>query len=199
MPVAVILAGGRARRMGGGDKALLKLRGRPLLDHVLERVRPQVRAVALSANGDPARFAGWGLEVLADATPDYPGPLAGILAGMRWARRAYPEERLLLSAPTDSPLLPMDLVARLLAARGDCVVCAASAGRIHPVVALWPVVLADALAATLAAGRGGVAAFAEARGLTRVDFPVGEADPFLNINAPADLAAVRAVGYARME
>lgn len=192
-PVAVVLAGGLARRMGGGDKALLRLHGRPLLDHVLDRVRPQVRAVALSANGDPARFIGWGIAVLADPVPGNPGPLAGILAGMRWARRVHPTAALLLSVPTDTPLLPANLVARLLAARGPGdgdVACVASRGQRHPVAALWPVALADALAESLAAGVTGVAAFAEAHGLTTADFADGGADPFTNVNDRDDLAAV---------
>lgn len=187
-PVAVVLAGGLARRMGGGDKTLVRLRGRPLLDHVLDRVRPQVRAVALSANGDPARFISWGIAVLADPVPGNPGPLAGILAGMRWARRMHPGADLLLSVPTDTPLLPDDLVERLLAGRGAGVACATSRGQRHPVVALWPVALADPLADALAAGVQGVASFAEAHGLAEVDFPAATTDPFLNVNDRNDLA-----------
>jgi molybdopterin-guanine dinucleotide biosynthesis protein A len=190
-PVAVVLGGGLARRMGGGDKALVRLRGRPLLDHVLDRIRPQVRAVALSANGDPARFIAWGIAVLADPVPGNPGPLAGILAGMRWARRMHPATRFLVSVPTDTPLLPDDLVTRLLAARGpgeSGVACAASRGQRHPVVALWPVALADALAEALAAGAQGVGAFAEAQGLAVAEFPAAGLDPFLNVNDRHDLA-----------
>jgi molybdopterin-guanine dinucleotide biosynthesis protein A len=190
-PVAVVLGGGLARRMGGGDKALVRLQGRPLLDHVLDRVRPQVRAVALSANGDPARFVSWGLAVLADPVPGHPGPLAGILAGMRWASRVHPGASLLLSVPTDTPLLPADLVARLLAARvghSAAIACAASRGQFHPVVALWPVALADTLAAALATGVTGVLGFAQAHGLAVADFPADRADPFLNVNDRSDLA-----------
>ena len=140
LPVAVLLAGGLARRMGGGDKPLRLLGGRPLLDHVLDRIRPQVRAVALNANGDPARFAAWGLPVLPDPLPGNPGPLAGVLAGMRWA--ASVGAAYVLSVPTDTPFLPSDLVERLDAARrlaGVPIACAASGGPTHPVVALWPV------------------------------------------------------------
>lgn len=111
----VVLAGGLARRMGGGDKPLRLLAGRPMLDHVLERLRPQVAALALSANGDGARFAAWGLPVLADPLPDFPGPLAGILAGMEWV--AAQGGQWMVSAPGDSPLLPGDYVASLWAAR----------------------------------------------------------------------------------
>jgi molybdopterin-guanine dinucleotide biosynthesis protein A len=190
-PVAVVLGGGLGRRMGGGDKTLMRLRGRPLLDHVLDRVRPQVRAVALNANGDPARFIAWGIAVLADPVPGNPGPLAGVLAGMRWARRIHATATHLLSVPTDTPLLPPDLVARLLAAPGGTagnVVCAASRGQLHPVVALWPVALADHLAAALAAGVRGVAAFATAHGLVAAEFPAADIDPFLNVNNRDDLA-----------
>src|SRR5580698_1224360 len=131
-PVAVLLAGGLGRRMGGGDKPLRVLHGRTMLDHVIARIKPQVRAMVLNANGDPARFSGWGLEVVADPLPDLPGPLAGVLAGMRWAAARYPDAGAVLSVPTDTPFLPDDLVARLLAARaasGLPIACAASGGR----------------------------------------------------------------------
>jgi molybdopterin-guanine dinucleotide biosynthesis protein A len=197
-PVAVVLAGGLGRRMGGNDKALLRLKRRPLLEHVLDAVRPQVRAVALSANGDPRRFMPWGLPVLADPVPGNPGPLAGILAGMRWARRVHPEASLLLSVPTDTPLLPPDLLARLAQMRaqsGAAIACAASGGQRHPVIALWPVTLADALADALAGGVRGVEAFAAPYGVVAAEFAVTPADPFLNVNEPADLArAARLVG-----
>ncbi|MBN9507966.1 MAG: molybdenum cofactor guanylyltransferase [Alphaproteobacteria bacterium] len=211
-PVAVVLAGGLARRMGGGDKGLLRLARRPLLDHVLDRIRPQVRAVALSANGDPARFVAWGLPVLRDPVLRDPvlrdpgrgepvsvplGPLGGVLAGMRWARQVHPRATLLLSVPTDTPFLPPDLVARLHAARdaaGLPVAGAATAGQRHPVIALWPVALADALAAALAEGVRGVGSWAESRGLAVADFG-DAAGAFLNVNEPADLArAAREAG-----
>jgi molybdopterin-guanine dinucleotide biosynthesis protein A len=190
-PVAVVLAGGLAKRMGGGDKGLLRLWRRPMLEHVLDAIRPQVRAMALSANGDSRRFQQWGLPVLADPVPDNPGPLAGILAGMRWARAVHPGASLLLSVPTDTPLLPRDLVARLLQVRaqsGAAIVFAASAGRRHPVVALWPVALAEALAEALAGGVRGVEQFAAPHGVAAAEFPVEQADPFLNINDHAELA-----------
>ena len=187
--------------MGGGDKGLLRLARRPLLDHVLDRIRPQVRAVALSANGDPARFIAWGLPVLRDPVLNEaagpPGPLGGVLAGMRWARQAHPRATLLLSVPTDTPFLPPDLVARLHAARdaaGVPIACAAAAGQRHPVIALWPVALADALAAALAEGARGVGSWAESQGLAIADFG-DAASAFLNVNEPADLArAARAAG-----
>jgi molybdopterin-guanine dinucleotide biosynthesis protein A len=201
---AVILAGGRALRMGGGDKPLRLLAGQPLLTHVLARVAPQAGAVAISANGDPARFAAFGLPVLADpvladpvladpvlADPaaDYPGPLAGILAGMVWARAAG--FALLLSVPGDTPFLPRDLAARLAAARMPAarVAFAASAGRTHPVAGLWPVDLADDLAVALTGPDRSVARFAAHYGVAVAEFAVAAFDPFLNINTPADLAA----------
>jgi molybdopterin-guanine dinucleotide biosynthesis protein A len=190
-PVAVVLAGGLARRMGGGDKGLLRLRRRPMLDHVLDAIRPQVGAVAINANGDVRRFLHWSLPVLADPVPGNPGPLAGILAGLRWARQTQTGATLLLSVPTDTPLLPPDLVARLGEARahsGAAIACAASRGQRHPVVALWPVALADALAEALAAGVRGVEAFAAPHGLAVAAFDAAPADPFLNVNQPADLA-----------
>lgn len=188
--VAVLLAGGLARRMGGGDKALLCLDGRPLLDHVLARIRPQVRAVALNANGDPSRFAAWGLPVLADPLPDNPGPLAGVLAGMRWAQAIGAAD--LLSVPTDTPFLPEDLLARLVHARraaGVPIACAASAGRTHPVAALWPAALADALAAALAAGMRKIDRWTATQGVTHATFDESGYDPFFNVNTPDELAA----------
>src|SRR5258707_2117394 len=111
--VGLLLAGGLARRMGGGDKALRLLGGRSLLDHVIDRMRPQVAALVLNANGDPARFARFGLPVVADSVPDFAGPLAGILAGLDWTAANRPDCALVLSVATDAPFLPVDLVARL--------------------------------------------------------------------------------------
>ncbi len=189
-PVAVVLAGGQARRMGGGDKGLLRLRRRPMLEHVLDAIRPQVRAVALSANGNPRRFTAYDLPVLPDPVADSQGPLAGILAGLRWARTVHPGAELLLSVPTDTPLLPADLVQRLTqmrASAGASIACAASGGRRHPVVAIWPVTLADALAEALAAGVRSVEAFAAPHGVAAAEFAIDRVDPFLNVNSPADL------------
>ncbi len=195
-PVAVLLAGGLARRMGGGDKSLRVLRGRTLLDHVIARIRPQVRALVLNANDDAARFAQWGLEVVADPLPDFPGPLAGVLAGMRWAAARYPDADTLLSVPTDTPFLPADLVARLAAARAAAnapIACAASGGRTHPVVALWPVALADALEAALRAGERKVAAWSAQYGVAEAVFDAhaengAAGNPFLNVNRIEELA-----------
>ncbi len=187
---AVVLAGGKATRMGGGDKGLLPLAGQPILSHVLARVRPQVRAMVLNANGDLSRFAAFGLPMVAD-TPPGEGPLAGVLAGMRWTAQTHPDIELVLSVPTDTPVLPLDLVERMLAARaeaGAAIACAASVGRRHPVVALWPVALADTLAAVLATGERRVGPFAAAHGLAVAEFSDEPFDPFVNINDPAALA-----------
>ena len=183
--------------MGGGDKPLLLLGGRTLLARVLARIAPQAGPIALSANGDAARLAAFGLPILADAPGDAAGPLAGVLAGLRWAARVAPAATHLLSVPGDTPFLPEDLVDRLRAALGGDagrVACAASAGRLHPTVALWPLGAADALAAALAGGRHRVLAAAREIGLAVADFaPAADAgelgDPFFNVNTPADLAA----------
>jgi molybdenum cofactor guanylyltransferase len=192
-PVAVVLAGGLSRRMGGGDKPLRTLGGRVLLDHVVERLAPQVRALALNANGDAGRFAHWGLPVLADALPGWPGPLAGVLAAMRWAASVGAEA--VLTVPGDIPFLPADLAARLGAARraaGAAVACAASRGRIHPVVALWPAALAGALEAALGAGTRRTDRWAAEQGLAVEAFAADGMDPFFNVNTPEDLAAAEA-------
>ncbi len=193
-PVAVVLAGGLARRMGGGDKPLRMLAGRALLDHVLDRIRPQVRAVALSANGDPVRFAPWGLPVLADPLPGNLGPLAGVLAGMRWAAALGAAD--VLSVPADTPFLPVDLVAGLAAARRAAAVpiaCAASLGRTHPVVALWPTALADALAVALRGGERQAGRWAARQGATAAEFEAAGGDPFFNVNSPGELAEAEAL------
>jgi molybdopterin-guanine dinucleotide biosynthesis protein A len=186
MTALVILAGGRGTRLGHTDKAFIVLAGRTLLEHVIERVRGQVDDVAISANGDPTRFALCGCPVLADMVPGFLGPLAGIVAAMQWAAALGESE--VATVPVDTPFVPRDLVARLRGAGGGGgAVCAGSAGRMHPVVALWPVDLADALLSALATG---------ARRVDRwvgscVDFPAERVDPFFNINTPADLARMR--------
>ncbi len=192
--LAVILAGGAGRRMGGADKAAVRLAGRPLLAHVMARLAPQVGAVVLSANGDPERFAAFGVPVLADPLPDRPGPLAGILAALVWMRRARPDLTDLLAVPVDTPFLPGDLYARLDAARraaGRRMAIAASAGRLHPTVALIAVdsALADDLAARLARGARRVGDFFAHHQAAIADYGARDSDPFRNLNTPADLAA----------
>ncbi len=146
--LGVVLAGGLARRMGGGDKARIRVGGRTILERVLDRLRPQCSELILNANADASRFADSGLPVVADSVPDFPGPLAGILAGLDWAANHGPEIEWVVSVPSDCPFLPRDLVARLHQARieaGSELACAASGERRHPVVALWPAHLREDL------------------------------------------------------
>src|SRR5437016_13754954 len=144
--LGLVLAGGLARRMGGGDKALLRIGGATILERVLERLAPQCRGLILNANGDPVRFAFTGLPVVADDVPDFAGPLAGVLAGLDWAAAHRPDCPLVLSVATDAPFLPIDLAERLADGRareGADLACAASGGQPHPVIGLWPVRLRD--------------------------------------------------------
>jgi molybdopterin-guanine dinucleotide biosynthesis protein A len=189
--LGVVLAGGLARRMGGGDKTLLRLKGRPMLSILMERLAPQVSALAISANGDPARFAAAapGVAVLADPLPGFPGPLAGILAGMDHA--ASLGMGWVLSVPGDTPLIPPDLAARLRGAAAP-VACAASAGRVHPPVALLPVSLREDLRDSVVAGEGKVSRWMGRHGCAVVEWA---GDPFLNANTPEELETLeRALG-----
>lgn len=192
----VLLAGGQSRRMGGGDKALMTLGGRPMLAWIIERVQPQVAALAINANGDPGRFAGFGLPVVADGVEGFVGPLAGVLAGLDWAAVAYPDVTHVASFACDAPFLPADLVTRLAAAvvgQPADMACAASGGRHHPVVGLWPVHLRHALREALSSeGVRKVDVWTSRYRCIRVDFPDRPIDPFFNVNRPEDLAqAVR--------
>lgn len=192
----LLLAGGLSRRMGGGDKALRMLGGRPMLAHVIDRLRPQVGALVLNANGDPTRFAAFGLPVVADTVPDFVGPLAGILAGMRWAQSNAPKTRWLASAAADTPFFPLDLVARLHTAASNSdrrIALAASDDGLQPVFGLWPIALADDLEAALTAGTRKILAWTDTHDTAVVDFAalhVGDRsiDPFFNANRPEDLA-----------
>ena len=192
---AVILAGGLARRMGGGDKPLRPWGGGTLLDAVVARLHPQAAPVLLNANGDPARFARFGLPVLPDPMEGNPGPLAGVLAAVEWA--ASQGHAQVLTVPGDSPFLPGNLVARLAAgaaAAGAPVCCACSGGRVHPVTALWSTALGPALRRVLAAGNFRVEPFATAQGLATVSWDATPLDPFLNINTPGDLVDAALAG-----
>jgi molybdopterin-guanine dinucleotide biosynthesis protein A len=190
--VGVLLAGGQARRMGGGDKCLRPLGGRTILEHVIERVRPQVAALVLNANGDPARFAHIGLPVAPDVIGGFAGPLAGVLTGMEWARTHRPDCPWIATIATDTPFFPTDLVGRLLGAverEGTDLACAASGGRAHPVFGLWPVRLADDLRAAMTDhGMRKVDVWTARHRLAEVPFPADEIDPFFNTNRPEDLA-----------
>jgi molybdopterin-guanine dinucleotide biosynthesis protein A len=194
LPPAMILAGGLSRRMGGGDKGLLRLGDRSILDHVIDRIRPQVSALALNANGDAVRFAAFGLPVVADSVPGFAGPLAGILAALSWAPAIAPQATHVLTVPADTPFLPRDLAARLRAAlinSGDSVV-AARHGRRHPVVGLWPVTWRAPLeAAVRTEGLRKAEAWMKRMNARAVDFDGGAADPFFNVNTPDDLAVAR--------
>ncbi|MFC6792107.1 molybdenum cofactor guanylyltransferase MobA [Methylobacterium komagatae] len=197
--VGLILAGGLGRRMGGVDKTLLPLGGRPILARITERLRPQCGAgLALSANGDPARFSdAFDGPVLPDPVPDLPGPLAGILAGLEHGA-GLPGVTHVLSVPGDAPFLPEDLVPRLAASLGPApVAVAASGGRSHYTAALWSVALRDDLRAWLAAGERRVGAFIARHGASVVDWPVAPVDPFLNLNAPEDFACAEGIVQSR--
>jgi molybdopterin-guanine dinucleotide biosynthesis protein A len=196
MVVGLLLAGGQSRRMGGGDKALRLLEGIPLLERVIERLRPQVEALVLNANGDPLRFARFALPVAADSVPGFAGPLAGVLAGLDWAASHRPDCPYVVSVATDAPFLPVDLVARLAEglaeARAD-LACAASGGRSHPVFGLWPVRLRDDLRrAVVDHGIRKVDLWTARHKLTTVPFADQPVDPFFNANRPEDfeMAAV---------
>ena len=191
-PLGVVLAGGLARRMGGGDKARLRIGGRTILERVLARLKPQCAALILNANGDPARFADTGLAVVPDSIPDFAGPLAGILAGLDWAARKAPDIADIVSVPGDCPFLPEDLVARLSAARGRegaPLACARSGEWRHPVVGLWPVALrGDLRHALVAEGLRKIEAWTARHGVAVADWPAAPIDPFFNINTPEDAA-----------
>jgi molybdopterin-guanine dinucleotide biosynthesis protein A len=195
----ILLAGGLARRMGGGDKPLRRIGGATILERVIARARPQVApgALALNANGDPARFASFGLPVVPDGVAGYPGPLAGVLAGLDWAAEAVPGCSHVASFATDAPFLPADLVARLAGAVADGgadIACAASAGRAHPVFALWPVRLRDDLRHALVdEDVRKVDVWTARHRLSVVEFPAEPCDPFFNANRPEDLAEAEAL------
>lgn len=193
-PVAgVLLAGGLARRMGGGDKCLRLLGGETILDRIVGRVRPQVDALVLNANGDASRFAATELPVIPDSIEGFAGPLAGVLAGMEWVRANASECAWLVSIPTDAPFLPADLVLRLWTALQDDgaeMACAASGGRTHPVVGLWPVALAgDLRRAMVEEEIRKVDVWTGRYRMTTVEFSTDPYDPFFNANRPADLEA----------
>ncbi len=193
-PLGVVLAGGRASRMGGGDKGLLELGDSTILAHVIDRIGPQVAGLALNANGDPARFARFGLPVIADTLPDRPGPLAGVLAGLDWA--AGKGATHIVSVAADTPFLPGDLVPHLLLAaeaQGHPIALAATPdpqrGVVrHPTFGLWPVALRADLREMLERGVRKVLDWTDRHGAALAAFPVERGDPFFNVNTPEDLA-----------
>jgi len=193
----VLLAGGLARRMGGGDKPLLTLDGRPLIAHAIARLAPQCGRLAINANGDPARFTEFGLPVVADSVAGYAGPLAGVLAGMDYAAMHEPQVRYLLSAPADTPFPPVDLVVRLKGAlenAGAAIAVAASGERTHHAIALWVISLREPLRQSLTQeDERKVSAFIARHPHVAVDWPVAPYDPFFNVNRPDDLARAAAI------
>jgi molybdopterin-guanine dinucleotide biosynthesis protein A len=193
----VLLAGGLARRMGGGDKPLRTIGGRTILELVIERLRPQVAVLVLNANGDPARFAAYGMPVVPDSVPGNPGPLAGVLAGFDWAAEHRPDCPVVVSVATDAPFLPTDLVARMeaqMTAEGADLACAASGGQAHPVIGLWPVRLRDDLRRALVEeGVRKVDVWTARYRLATVTFTDQPVDPFFNANRPEDLDAAAAL------
>jgi molybdopterin-guanine dinucleotide biosynthesis protein A len=187
----IVLAGGLARRMGGGDKPMRRIGGRTILERVIARLQPQCEGLLLNANGDPARFAGFGLPVIADNVENYPGPLAGILAALDWMATHRPEISLVLSAAADCPFLPRDLVVRLhraLVREQAQLAVAASDGQAHPVIGLWSVALRDELRHALVVEDVRKVGLWTARyRLATVTWPATPLDPFFNANTVDDL------------
>jgi molybdopterin-guanine dinucleotide biosynthesis protein A len=188
----VLLAGGLARRMGGGDKPMRTIRGRSILDRVIARLKPQCDGLILNANGDPARFAAFGLPVIADTVQDFPGPLAGILAALDWTAENRPDVEWILSAAADCPFLPRDLVARLHQARsaeGAELAVAASDGQSHPVIGLWSVALREKLRhALVVEDIRKIDRWTARYSLATVTWPTAPLDPFFNANTMDDIA-----------
>jgi molybdenum cofactor guanylyltransferase len=190
--LGLVLAGGLARRMGGADKARIRVGGRTILERVVERLRPQCAGLVLNANDAPERFADTGLPAVADSVPDHPGPLAGILAGLDWTANQAPAIEWVVSVPSDCPFLPRNLVAHLHDARvtaGTQLACARSAERRHPVVALWPVSLrGDLRRAVTSEGARKVDSWIARFTIGFADWPAAPVDPFFNANTPDDVA-----------
>jgi molybdopterin-guanine dinucleotide biosynthesis protein A len=201
--LGLILAGGLARRMGGGDKLLTKIGGTTILARVLERMQPQCSRLVLNANGDPSRFASTGLPVIPDDVPDFAGPLAGILAGLDWTAAQAPDVPYVACVPGDCPFLPRDLVARLHAARmaaGLPLACARSGEWRHPVIGLWPVALrADLRQALTREGLRKIELWTARHGVALASWPAEPVDPFFNVNTPEDAAAAERIAARHPE
>lgn len=185
--------------MGGGDKCLKPLDGKPLLAHVLARLAPQVSRLVINANGDATRFGAFGLPVVADKIATSQGPLAGVEAGLTWAATHAPDASWVVTVPGDTPFIPKDLVGRLAKAIQEAPMAVASSEEgLHPVVGLWPITIAGALADALAAGKRKTTDWVRAQGAAEVFFGTveivsAEIDPFFNINHPEDLSAAEAL------
>jgi molybdopterin-guanine dinucleotide biosynthesis protein A len=195
--LGLVLAGGLARRMGGGDKARITIGGVTILQRVLACLASQCTRIVINANGDPARFADTKLPVVADSVPDFAGPLAGILAGLDWAAVHMPECEWLVSVPGDCPFLPNDLVARLHAARvaaGAPLACSRSGEWRHPVIGLWPLALREDLRRALVAeGLRKIEIWTARHGVAIADWPAAPVDPFFNVNTREDAAQAQAM------
>jgi molybdenum cofactor guanylyltransferase len=195
--LGLVLAGGLARRMGGGDKARIKIGGVTILQRVLASLKPQCSQIIINANGDPGRFADTGLPVVADSVLGFAGPLAGILAGLDWAAANAPDITWLVSVPGDCPFLPNDLVTRLHEARtAACVplACARSGEWRHPVVALWPMHLRDDLRhALIDEDLHKIELWTARHGVAIADWPDAPIDPFFNVNTPEEAARAEAL------
>lgn len=189
--VGVILAGGRAQRMEGRDKAFIVLDGAPILTHVAKHFAPQCLATVISANGDPSRFKTFQLPVVPDTIPDHPGPLAGILAALEWVAKHHPSVDWVASVTVDAPFIPDDFVLRLHEARSSRraeLAIAQSAERNHPACALWPVSSSASLRQAIQAeGLRKVGAWVARHDTGTAVWPSHPVDPFFNINTPEDL------------
>ena len=201
--LGLVLAGGLARRMGGGDKALIEIGGMTILDRVLAILKPQCSAIVLNANGDPSRFAKFNLPVIADNVPGFAGPLAGILAGLDWAAENAPEIHWMASVPGDCPFLPSDLVMRLHEARlqaGTPLACARSGHWRHPVAALWKVELrADLRHALVEEDLRKIEVWTARHGVGLAEWADRPLDPFFNVNTPEDRARAEAIAAQKRD
>jgi molybdopterin-guanine dinucleotide biosynthesis protein A len=188
----LVLAGGLARRMGGGDKSRIEIGGVSILDRVLATLSAQCTGIIINANGDPERFADTGCTVVPDNVPDYPGPLAGILAGLDWLAAQDNGVEWMVSVPADCPFLPDDLVEKLHRARremgaGVPLACARSGEWRHPVVGLWPLALRESLRQALVQDRmRKIDTWMARHGVAFADWPAEPFDPFFNVNTPED-------------
>ncbi|MHA1598718.1 MAG: molybdenum cofactor guanylyltransferase MobA [Alphaproteobacteria bacterium] len=196
----LILAGGKARRMGGADKCFEMLAGKPLIAHVIERISPQVTELIINSGGDASRFDGFGLDVVGDVIDGQAGPLAGILTGMEWLAANRPQSHWLLTVPVDTPFLPDDLVAGLMQPILDGeadLTCAETNGRTHPVVGLWPVGLADDLRRAMTdEDMRKIDLWTARHGIGHVSFETDPIDPFFNINSPEDMTVAAEIAGA---
>lgn len=193
MTVGVILAGGQARRMGGGDKCMLPIKGQPMLRHVIDRLAPQVSGMVLNANGEADRFDAFGVDVIADSVSGFAGPLAGVLAGMDWA--AARGNKSIVSVAADTPFFPRDLVLRLQEHKSPSGLCMAASNnggevRNQPTFGLWPVELREDLREALRGGLRKIVQWTDRHGAGQA---VWDGDPFFNINTPEDLAVAEGI------